>query len=126
MIVVNDIFSETITDNNGITVTDINKGLKDYYPKIFDTLIHNAEKTNLIIVDDTSVGQPDLIASKTYGTQDGWFFFLLSNFLKDPFNEVLLNYIYYIYKADLLDDIEANISTDTVINNRVGVEVTLN
>lgn len=121
-----EVFSEKIIDHNGESVSDINAGLKKYYPLVWDSVTHNAEKVTPIIVDNIKEANPDLIAHKMYDDMSMWFFFLLSNFIDDPFSEIVVNYIYYIYNAALLDEIESNATSSEIGSNRIGTTITLN
>ena len=126
MITMSDVFKDTIIDNNGVTVSDINKGLSDYFPLVFDKITHNAEKSSTILVDNTKEAYPDLIAQFIYGDESMWFFFLVSNFLDDPFDDIKVNYVYYGYNDDLLDDVEANATSTNTDNGRIGLTIDLN
>lgn len=126
MITMSEVFSDTIVDNNGVTVSDINKGLKNYFPLVFDKITHNAEKSSSVLVDNTKEAYPDLLAYKLYDTMDMWFFFLVSNFIDDPFEDINVNYVYYSYNDELLDDVDSNATSTTTDNSRIGTTIELN
>lgn len=126
MITMSDVFKDTIIDNNGIAVSDINKGLRKYFPLVFDKITHNAEKSDTILVDSTKEAYPDLLAYYLYSDMSMWFFFLISNFIDDPFTDVLTNYVYYSYNNDLLDEVESNATSTSTDNSRIGTTIDLN
>jgi len=119
-------FSERIIDNNGVSVSDINKGISTLIP-IFIESLDLADEPQSIILDETYEGQPDLVAhdSSYFGDQDKWWVFCLSNFLNDPFKEVKSRWIYYLYDPVTYNTVTTTLTADNK-SEKIGTVVTLN
>lgn len=121
-------FQQTILDNNGIAVTDINAGLRN----LFGTFNENSDKIEerqRYLVSEFEEGFPDLIALHAItGSQDYWWWITMLNRLEDPMIDFKANWIYSINSqfqiSDLID--KSNENGSTAANERYGELVELN
>lgn len=118
-------FNETIVDNNGIAVSDINVGIKNLYDNVI--LPTDDSDYKLFVVTEEDQGFPDLIAYKYFGDQNYWYFFLLSNGIEDPFKEVTLGWAYGIVEtSEAVNNIQVAEEKSLEAQSRIGTTVTLN
>ena len=118
-------FTSRVLDNNNISVSDINLGIKQLY----DNIILTTDKSDykLFVVTEDDQGFPDLIAHKYFGNQDLWYYFLLSNALEDPFSEITVGWAYGIVETGQTSNtIETAEEKNLDIQSRIGTTVTLN
>ena len=121
-------FAETIKDNNGKTVTDINAGLVNLYD-YFNNIAPLLYPREGYIVAEFEDGFPDLVARNCYlGNQSYWWWILLLNRLDNPFTDIKANRIYSINDNDTIDNFisESNITKEQQTTSRVGSIVELN
>lgn len=121
-----EVFNATTVDNNGNVVTDLNKAFYNYYPMFIDKLTQNCREVTPIISNEIVEGYPDLIAYLKYENQLMWYFFLLSNFLDDPFTQINAGSLFYIYNDEVIDNINLNQVDNNEGTSRTGVVVELN
>ena len=118
-------FNSYIIDNNGISVSDINLGIKQLYENVI--VPTDSSNYKLFVVTEEDQGFPDLIAHKYFGDQNLWYYFLLSNALEDPFKEITLGWAYGIVDtSETSNTIETAEEKDLEIQSRIGTTVTLN
>lgn len=125
MITLNTVFTQTIQDPKGNNVTDINEGLRNYYPQIIYSTTHNTEKITPFLVDDIMAHQPDLVAYNIYSSVNYWFWLLITNYLDDPFEGIKSAWMYSSYPESVADDAQTT-SLSTSEDSRYGSVVTLN
>lgn len=126
MIRFNEVFNTTIIDNNGEVVSDLNKAFYNSYPMFIDKLTNNCKEVTPIVSNEIVEGYPDLIAYLKYEDQLLWYFFLLSNYLDDPFTQITSGSLFYIYNDEVLNEINLNQVDNNEGTNRTGVVVELN
>ena len=89
-------FQERIVDNNGISVTDINRGLVNLF-KNYNEQADNFTEVERYLVGEFEEGYPDLVAknSNLRNTKYWWWVLLLNN-LENPMTDIRANWIYAI------------------------------
>lgn len=120
-------FQERILDNNGISVTDINAGLRNLFYN-FNEYADNFEPTERFLVSDIEEGYPDLIAQKSVlGTQNYWWWITLLNRLENPMTDFKMNWVYSINDNTQIQNF-INITNEDNSSNtsRIGKVVELN
>ena len=125
MITLDTVFTETLLDKNNERVTDINAGLKKFYPQMIYAVTHNADAGEPYLADDQISHYPDLAAYTLYGTNTALYWFLFSNFIENPFEEVKTNWAYYLYPSSVQTEAQTTAIVSSK-NTRYGAVVTLN
>lgn len=118
-------FTDRIVDTNGVSVTDINKGIK----KLYNSVVVPTDNAsyNMFVITEEDQGFPDLIAHKYFGDQNLWYFFLLTNGLEDPFVELSLGWAYGIVDyAPAKNAIDVSEEKELTVQSRIGSTITLN
>lgn len=121
-------FSETIKDNNGKTITDVNAGLVNLYD-YFNNIAPSLTPKEGYIVSEFENGFPDLVAMNCYlGSQAYWWWILLLNRLDNPFEDIKTNHIYSINDNDTINMFisDSNITKEQQTTSRIGSIVELN
>ena len=121
-------FQETVIDNNGVAVTDINAGLVNLFSR-FNEEANNFEDSQLYLVSEFEEGYPDLIAKHSIlGDQQYWWWICLLNRLENPMTDLKRNWIYSINDFQQIADFinKSNETGSSSNNNRIGKIVELN
>ena len=121
-------FQSRITDNNNVSVTDINAGLVNLF-SYFNEREANMTETQRYMVRDFEEGYPDLVSRNSIlSDQVYWWWILLANRLENPMTEIKPNCIYSILsRTDINDFInKSNENIDSQRNDRIGSIVELN
>jgi hypothetical protein len=121
-------FQERIVDNNGISVTDINAGLRNLFYN-FNEKADDFNPTEMFFVTDVDTGYPELIAKKSVLEKQGyWWWITLLNRLENPMTDFKTNWVYSINSTSqitsFINETNENISSNN--NNRIGKVVELN
>ena len=121
-------FQERVVDPNGVSVTDINAGLRNLFYN-FNEYADTFETTERYFVDDVEMGYPDLIAKKSIlGSQSYWWWITLLNRLENPMTDFKVNWAYSIVNelqvTNFINETNENISSNN--NNRIGKVIELN
>lgn len=120
-------FQERIVDNNGISVTDINRGLVNLF-KNYNEQADNFTEVERYLVGEFEEGYPDLVAknSNLRNTKYWWWVLLLNN-LENPMTDIRANWIYAINSPATINSfINKTNQTNAASNNRIGTIVELN
>ena len=89
-------FQDRIIDPNGVSVTDINAGLRNLFYN-FNEYENNFTPDEKYFVSDIEEGYPDLVAKKSIlGNQDYWWWITLLNRLENPMTDFKTNWVYSI------------------------------
>ncbi len=120
-------FQDRTLDNNGISVTDINAGLRNLFYK-FNENANDFNPTERFFVSDIEEGYPDLIAKKSIlGDQEFWWWVLLLNRLENPMTDIKTNWVYSINDEEqIIDFINTTNENNSSNNSRIGRVVELN
>ena len=120
-------FQDRILDNNGVSVTDINAGLRNLFYN-FNEYADNFEPTERFLVSDIEEGYPDLIAQKSIlGTQNYWWWITLLNRLENPMTDFKMNWVYSINDDTQIQNFINVTNEDNSSNtSRIGKVVELN
>ena len=121
-------FTEIITDNNGISGTDINAGLKNLY-EFFNENANSLEEVQNYLVGEIEEGYPDLVAKRSVlGSQDYWWWILLLNRLDNPLEDIKYNWVYSINSSEQINNFieNSNNNNETKADSRLGSIVELN
>lgn len=122
-------FTEIITDNNGISGTDINAGLKNLY-EFFNENANSLEEVQNYLVGEIEEGYPDLVAKRSVlGSQDYWWWILLLNRLDNPLEDIKYNWVYSINSSEQINNFienSNNNNNETKADSRLGSIVELN
>lgn len=121
-------FTEIITDNNGISGTDINAGLKNLY-EFFNENANSLEEVQNYLVGEIEEGYPDLVAKRSVlGSQDYWWWILLLNRLNNPLEDIKYNWVYSINSSEQINNFieNSNNNNETKADSRLGSIVELN
>lgn len=120
-------FQERIVDPNGISVTDINAGLRNLFAN-FNEYADDFTDNERYFVNDIEAGYPDLIAKKSIlGSQNYWWWITLINRLENPMSDFKTNWIYSIVDINQISSfINKTNETAESSNNRIGKIVELN
>jgi len=120
-------FQDTIVDNNGVAVTDINRGLQNLFSQ-FNERADDFTPTERYFVNDIEEGYPDLIARKSLlGDQAYWWWILLLNRLENPMTDLKENWVYSINDSSQIENfINYTNETSSSNNSRIGKTIELN
>lgn len=122
-------FQETILDNNGIAVCDINAGLVNLF-KTFNDNANSFSEVERYLVGEVEEGYPDLIAKlSTLNDEKYWWWILLLNRLEDPFTDLKVNWLYSINSPEQINDFIDISNTEVSTysrNERIGTVIELN
>lgn len=124
----NSFFQERILDNNKISVTDINAGLRNLFNN-FNESANNFNSSQNFFVNDITEGYPDLIAKKSIlGNQEYWWWITLLNRLENPMTDFKENWIYAINDSNQISSFvnETNENISSKNNSRIGKVIELN
>ena len=123
----NSFFQERIVDNNGVSVTDINAGLKNLYTN-FNESFDRFTEDERFYVKENEEGYPDLIAKRSVlNDQSFWWWVLLINRLENPMTDIKANWIYSILDYYQISNfIDQTNETSSSNNNRIGKTIELN
>ena len=124
----NSFFQDRIVDPNGISVTDINAGLRN----LFYNLNEEAEQftpSEKFFVTEIEAGYPDLIAKKSeLNNQAFWWWITVLNRLENPMTDFKENWLYsivdYSQIQNFINQTNENVSSNN--SNRIGKVVELN
>lgn len=120
-------FQETIVDNNGVAVTDINAGLVNLFKKYNEYKDQFYPKQRYLVAEFEE-GYPDLIARNSIlQNHEYWWWLCLLNNLDDPMVDIKANWIYSINDPT---EIETFVNTTNQENkesdDRIGKVLELN
>ena len=120
-------FQDTIVDNNGVAVTDINAGLVNLFGK-YNDYRENFFEEQRYLVNEVEEGYPDLVAKHSIlGDQEHWWWLLLLNKLENPMTDIKANYIYSINNQNEIQLFVNKTNEDTASSNdRIGKVLDLN
>lgn len=121
-------FTKEISDNNGITVCDINEGLVNLF-KNFNDYSENISQIQRYLVSEEEEGFPDLIAKRSIlSDQQYWWWILLLNRLENPFTEIKANWVYSINSTGQINNFINNTNSinSSTNNDRIGKVIELN
>lgn len=124
----NSFFQDRIVDPNGISVTDINAGLRN----LFYNLNEEAEQftpSERFFVTEIEAGYPDLIAKKSeLNNQAFWWWITVLNRLENPMTDFKENWLYsivdYSQIQNFINQTNENVSSNN--SSRIGKVVELN
>lgn len=120
-------FQDRIIDPNGVSVTDINAGLRNLFYN-FNEYENNFTPDEKYFVSDIEEGYPDLVAKKSIlGNQDYWWWITLLNRLENPMTDFKTNWVYSINSYIQISDFINTTNEETSSNSsRLGKVVELN
>ena len=120
-------FQDRIVDPNGVSVTDINAGLRNLFYN-FNEYENNFTPDEKYFVSEIEEGYPDLVAKKSIlGNQDYWWWITLLNRLENPMTDFKTNWIYSINSYTQISDFINTTNEETSSNSsRLGKVVELN
>lgn len=120
-------FQERIVDHNGISVTDINAGLRNLFTS-FNEYADEFTDEERYFVNDIDAGYPDLIAKKSIlSSQKYWWWITLINRLENPMSDFKANWVYSIVNVNQISSfINKTNETTESSNSRIGKVVELN
>lgn len=121
-------FQERILDNNNISVTDINAGLRNLF-SFFNQQEPQLAEDQRYLVHEFEEGFPDLVAKHSVlGDQKYWWWILLANRLEDPMKDIKANWMYSILNQNNVRTFinNSNENADSNNNNKLGSIVELN
>ena len=120
-------FQDRIIDPNGVSVTDINAGLRNLFYN-FNEYENNFTPDEKYFVSDIEEGYPDLVAKKSIlGNQDYWWWITLLNRLENPMTDFKTNWVYSINSYTQISDFINTTNEETSSNSsRLGKVVELN
>lgn len=120
-------FQDRIVDPNGVSVTDINAGLRNLF-YTFNEYENNFTPDEKYFVSDIEEGYPDLVAKKSIlGNQDYWWWITLLNRLENPMTDFKMNWVYSINSYAQISDFINTTNEETSSNSsRLGKVVELN
>lgn len=121
-------FSETIIDNNGVSVCDMNKGIDNLFAYFNDTY-QTFEEVQRYLVPEQDEGYPDIIAKKSIlGSQQYWWWILMLNRQDDAFEGLKANWVYSINSQDQINTFIENSTDANEASNddRIGSVIELN
>ena len=124
----NSFFQDRIVDPNGISVTDINAGLRN----LLYNLNEEAEQftpSEKFFVTEIEAGYPDLIAKKSeLNNQAFWWWITVLNRLENPMTDFKENWLYsivdYSQIQNFINQTNENVSSNN--SSRIGKVVELN
>lgn len=113
-------FSETVTDNNGQSITDVNAGLKNLYQSLNDNWYNFGEVQRYLVSQDEE-GFPELVAKHSVlGSTEFWWWILFLNRLDDPLTAIKENWVYSINSKN---QITSFITETNTIENKTESEI---
>jgi len=113
-------FSETTTDNNNQTCSDVNAGLKKLYQSLNDNWYSFGEVQRYLVSEDED-GFPELVAKHSVlGSQEYWWWILFLNRLENPLVDIKENWIYSINSRSQISNF---ITGTNNLENRVESEI---
>lgn len=121
-------FQERIIDNNGVSVTDINAGLKNLYVN-FNEYADKFYDSERIYISENMEGYPDLVAKQSIlNDQRLWWWVLIFNSLENPMTDLKANWIYSIANYSQISNFinQTNENGSSNNNERIGKVVELN
>lgn len=120
-------FQERIVDPNGVSVTDINAGLRNLFTN-FNEYADDFTDDERYFVNDIDAGYPDLIAKKSIlSSQKYWWWITLINRLENPMSDFKANWVYSIVDINQISSfINKTNETAESSNSRIGKVVELN
>lgn len=124
-------FKKTISDNNNQTVTDINEGLNKLFNKYVLNEV-NLQEDQRYLVSENEEGYPDLVAKNSILNDPSlWWWFLLSNRLEDPLEDIEHNYTYSVVNQNQMKQVVNDSWANTIVsgsntNSKIGKIVELN
>lgn len=120
-------FQDRIVDPNGVSVTDINAGLRNLFYN-FNEYENNFTPDEKYFVSEIEEGYPDLVAKRSIlGNQDYWWWITLLNRLENPMTDFKTNWVYSINNYTQISDFINTTNEETSSNNsRLGKVVELN
>lgn len=120
-------FSNTIIDNNGENVSDINAGIEKLLPDMIDQLNNANNDHTRFIVPDCQIAMPDIAAQTFYKYESLWWYICLANLLDNPFNQYTNQYLFYAFTLQILEshDIKQQKSS-TQQKSKIGTIIELN
>ena len=120
-------FQDRIVDPNGVSVTDINAGLRNLFYN-FNEYENNFTPDEKYFVSEIEEGYPDLVAKKSIlGNQDYWWWITLLNRLENPMTDFKTNWVYSINNYTQISDFINTTNEETSSNSsRLGKVVELN
>ena len=120
-------FQDRIVDPNGVSVTDINAGLRNLFYN-FNEYENNFTPDEKYFVSEIEEGYPDLVAKRSIlGNQDYWWWITLLNRLENPMTDFKTNWVYSINNYTQISDFINTTNEETSYNSsRLGKVVELN
>lgn len=120
-------FQDRIVDPNGVSVTDINAGLRNLFYN-FNEYENNFTPDEKYFVSEIEEGYPDLVAKRSIlGNQDYWWWITLLNRLENPMTDFKTNWVYSINGYTQISDFINTTNEETSSNSsRLGKVVELN
>ncbi len=120
-------FQDRIVDPNGVSVTDINAGLRNLFYN-FNEYENNFTPDEKYFVSEIEEGYPDLVAKRSIlGNQDYWWWITLLNRLENPMTDFKTNWVYSINSYTQISDFINTTNEETSSNSsRLGKVVELN
>lgn len=120
-------FQDRIVDPNGVSVTDINAGLRNLFYN-FNEYENNFTPDEKYFVSEIEEGYPDLVAKRSIlGNQDYWWWITLLNRLENPMTDFKTNWVYSINNYTQISDFINSTNEETSSNSsRLGKVVELN
>ena len=124
-------FKKTISDNNNQTVTDINEGLNKLFNKYVLNEV-NLQEDQRYLVSENEEGYPDLVAKNSILNDPSlWWWFLLSNRLEYPLEDIEHNYTYSVVNQNQMKRVVNDSWANTIVsgsntNSKIGKIVELN
>ena len=119
-------FQDRIVDPNGVSVTDINAGLRNLFYN-FNEYENNFTPDEKYFVSEIEEGYPDLVAKRSIlGNQDYWWWITLLNRLENPMTDFKTNWVYSINNYTQISDFINTTNEETSSNSsRLGKVVEL-
>lgn len=121
-------FSETIVDNNGISVADINKGLDNLY-KYFNDNEYKTIPDQQYLVTEFEDSYPDLVARNSIlNDENYWWWILFLNREEDALYGIRANWLYFLLSTTQLSSFITNSNTTNgyKVNSQIGKIIELN
>lgn len=125
MITLSTVFTQTMEDDKHNRITDINAGLKTHYPQMINSVTHNTDTALYYLMTEQTQGQPDAAALSLYGSEDYWYWVLVSNFIDNPFEEFKQGWVYTKYEDAVMSEAQVS-ALSSKKESRYGSTVTLN
>lgn len=120
-------FSNTIIDNNGENVSDINAGIEKLLPDMIDQLNNANNDHTRFLVPDCQIAMPDIAAQTFYKYENLWWYVCLANLLDNPFKQYTNRYLFYAFTPKILEDHNiAEQKTSAQQKSKIGTIIELN